>query len=72
MEGEAHIYALQGKLDKALELYTQALPGHPNPDAIRTNIEKVRQRREAAKTVTPGDRDAVFDRRIKEHTREVQ
>jgi tetratricopeptide (TPR) repeat protein len=63
LEGEAHLYAQLGKLDKAIELYTQALPSHPNPEAVRTNIEKVRQRRKAAETVKPGDRDAVFDRR---------
>jgi tetratricopeptide (TPR) repeat protein len=62
LEGQAHLYAQMGKFDKAIELYGQALPAHPNPDAIRTNLEKVRQRREAARTVTPGDRDAVFDR----------
>jgi tetratricopeptide (TPR) repeat protein len=71
LEGAAHLQALAGRYDKALELYTQALPGHPNPDSLRTNIEKVRQRREAAKTVTPGDRDAVFDRKIRTHTKEV-
>ncbi len=71
LEGEAHIYAQLGKLDKAIELYNQALPAHPNPDAIRTNIEKVRERREAARTVTPGDREAVFDRKRRAHTKEV-
>jgi tetratricopeptide (TPR) repeat protein len=71
LEGQAHLYAQLGKFDKAIELYAQALPNHPNPEAIRTNIEKVRQRREAAKTVTPGDRDAVFDRKIREHTKEI-
>jgi len=63
LEGEAHLYAQLGKFDKAIELYTQALPSHPNPEAVRTNIEKVRERRKAAQTVKPGDRDAVFDRR---------
>lgn len=71
LEGEAHLYAQLGKFDRALELYAQALPAHPNPDAIRTNIEKVRERREAARTVTPGDREAVFDRKRREHTKEV-
>ncbi|HEY6105236.1 MAG TPA: tetratricopeptide repeat protein, partial [Anaeromyxobacteraceae bacterium] len=66
LEGQAHIYAQLGKFDKAIELYAQALPAHPNPDAIRTNIEKVRERREAARTVTPGDREAVFDRKRRE------
>jgi tetratricopeptide (TPR) repeat protein len=71
LEGQAHLYAQLGKFDKAIELYSLALPSHPNPEALRTNIEKVRQRREAAKTVTPGDRDAVFDRKIREHTKEI-
>jgi tetratricopeptide (TPR) repeat protein len=71
-EGAAHLHALAGRFDKAIELYTQALPGHPSPDSLRTNIEKVRQRREAAKTVTPGDRDAVFDRNVRTYTKEVQ
>lgn len=71
LEGQAHIQAQLGKFDKAIELYAQALPAHPNPEAIRTNIEKVRERREAAKTVTPGDREAVFDRKRREHTKEV-
>ncbi|HZY05572.1 MAG TPA: tetratricopeptide repeat protein [Anaeromyxobacteraceae bacterium] len=71
LEGEAHLYAQLGKFDKAIELYAQALPAHPNPDAIRTSIEKVRERREAARTVTPGDREAVFDRKRREHTKEV-
>ncbi len=61
LEGEAHIYAQAGRFDRALELYTAALPTHPNPDAIRTNIEAVRERREKAKTATPGDRAAAFD-----------
>ena len=44
------------------ELYALALPTHPNPDAIRTNIDAVRERREKAKTATPGDRAAAFDK----------
>ncbi len=71
LEGQAQLYGQLGRFDKALELYTRALPIHPNPDAIRTNIEKVRERREAAKTVTPGDREAVFDRKRAEPTKEV-
>jgi len=71
LEGAAHLQAQAGRFDKAIELYTQAMPGHPSPDSLRTNIEKVRQRREAAKTVTPGDRDAVFDRKAREYTKEI-
>jgi tetratricopeptide (TPR) repeat protein len=63
LEGEAHIYAQLGRFRKAIELYTQALPSHPNPDAVRTNLEKVRERQKLAEPVKPGDRDAVFDRR---------
>ncbi len=61
LEGQAHIHAQAGRFDRALELYTAALPNHPNPDAIRTNIEAVRERREKARTATPGDRAAAFD-----------
>jgi tetratricopeptide (TPR) repeat protein len=61
LEGQAHIHAQAGRFDRALHLYTAALPTHPNPDAIRTNIEAVRERREKAKTATPGDRAAAFD-----------
>jgi tetratricopeptide (TPR) repeat protein len=71
LEGAAQIQARAGRFDKAIELYTQAMPGHPNPDALRTNIEKVRDRREAAKTVTPGDRDAALDRHVRGHTKET-
>jgi tetratricopeptide (TPR) repeat protein len=60
-EGQAHIHAQAGRLDRALELYALALPTHPNPDAIRTNIEAVRERRETARPATPGDRAAAFD-----------
>jgi tetratricopeptide (TPR) repeat protein len=61
LEGQAHIHAQAARYDRALELYAAALPTHPNPDAIRTNIEAVRERREKAKTATPGDRAAAFD-----------
>jgi tetratricopeptide (TPR) repeat protein len=64
LEGEAHIYAQAGRFDRALELYALALPTHPNPDAIRTNIEAVRERREKAKTGRPGDRAAAFDEHV--------
>jgi tetratricopeptide (TPR) repeat protein len=61
LEGEALIHAQAGHFDRAIELYQAALPGHPNPDAIRTNIEAVRERKEKSKTATPGDRAAAFD-----------
>lgn len=60
-EGKAGVYAQLGKFDRALELYGQALPLHPNPQAILTNIEAVRRRKDAARTVTPGDRNEAFD-----------
>ncbi len=72
LEGEAHIHAQAGRFDRALELYALALPAHPNPDAIRTNIEAVRERREKAKTATPGDRAAAFDEhKVKPSPREI-
>ncbi len=71
---EAHIFEQFGVgrscgagrtcLDRAMELYVQALPAHPNPDAIRMNIEAVRRRREQARPVRAGDRDAAFDRKV--------
>ncbi len=71
LEGEAHIHAQAGRFDRALELYAAALPNHPNPDAVRTNIEAVRERREKARTATPGDRAAAFDeRKVKRSPRE--
>lgn len=60
-EGLAGVYAQLGKFDRALELYALALPHHPNPQAILTNIEAVRRRKEAARTVTPGNRNEAFD-----------
>jgi tetratricopeptide (TPR) repeat protein len=61
LDGLGHLYAQAGKLDKAIELYQEALPNHPNPEALRTDLDAVLKRREAAKTVQPGDREAVFD-----------
>jgi tetratricopeptide (TPR) repeat protein len=61
LEGQALLYAQESRFDRALELYAQALPIHPNPEAIRTNIEAVSRRREAAKTAKPGDRIEAFD-----------
>ncbi|MEY2668053.1 MAG: hypothetical protein RJA59_691 [Pseudomonadota bacterium] len=71
LEGAAQIHARAGRLDKAIELYTQAMPGHPNPEALRTSIDMVRERREAARTVTPGDRDAALDRNVPSRTKEI-
>jgi tetratricopeptide (TPR) repeat protein len=72
LEGQAHLYAQMAagdgdlrKLDRALELYALALPNHPNPDTVRTAIESVRRRRDAARpTARPGDRAAVFDKGV--------
>jgi tetratricopeptide (TPR) repeat protein len=61
LEGQALLYAQESRFDRALELYAQALPIHPNPEAIRTNIEAVRRRRDAARTALPGDKAAAFD-----------
>ena len=72
LEAQAHIHATAGRYDRALELYAQALPTHPNPDAIRTHIEAVRERREKAKTARPGDRAAAFDQaKVKRSPREA-
>jgi tetratricopeptide (TPR) repeat protein len=60
-EGQAGLYAQAGKFDRALELYAEALPHHPNPQAILTNIESVRRRQSASRTVTPGNRNQAFD-----------
>jgi tetratricopeptide (TPR) repeat protein len=70
LEGQAHLYAQQGPgercgvqscLDRAIALYTEALPSHPNPEALRQNIDAVRRRQKAAETVKPGDRAAALD-----------
>ncbi len=72
LEAQAQIHAQAGRYDRALELYALALPTHPNPDAIRTNIEAVRERREKAKTARPGDRAAAFDvGKVKQSPREA-
>lgn len=62
LEGQAHIHAQAGRFDRALELYQRALPFHPNPDAIRTNIQAVQQRQARATPAMPGDREEAFDR----------
>ena len=72
LEAQAHIHAQAGRFDRALELYALALPTHPNPDAIRTNIDAVRERREKAKPGKPGDRAAAFDHsKVKRSPREA-
>ncbi len=71
LEGAAQIHAREGRLDRAIELYTQAMPGHPNPEALRTSIDMVRERREAARTVTPGDRDAALDHDVRRRKKET-
>jgi tetratricopeptide (TPR) repeat protein len=72
LEGEAHLYAQAAKFDLALALYERALPIHPNPDAIRTNIAAVRDRRVKAMPAKPGDRAAAFDADKPRHGREVE
>jgi tetratricopeptide (TPR) repeat protein len=71
LEGAAQIQSRAGRFDKAIELYTRAMPGHPNPEALRTDIDRVRERREAARTVTPGDRDAALDHNVRGRTKEI-
>jgi tetratricopeptide (TPR) repeat protein len=72
LEAQAHIHAQAGRFDRALELYALALPSHPNADAVQTNIEAVRERREKARTATPGDRAAAFDQnKVKASPREA-
>lgn len=70
LEGQAHLYAQMGPgercgdrscLDRAIGLYAQALPSHPNPEALKKNVDAVRRRQEAAKPVKPGDRAAAMD-----------
>lgn len=68
LEAQAQIHAAAGRYDRALELYALALPAHPNPDAVKTNIEAVRERREKAKTARPGDRAAAFDEHKTRHS----
>lgn len=60
LEGQADVHAQHDRFDRALQLYAQALPGHPNPEAIRTHMEAVRERRQRARPVRPGDREAAF------------
>jgi len=61
LENEAHILAQASRFDEAIKLYERALPIHPNPDAIRTNLIAVRDRRAKAMPAKPGDKAAAFD-----------
>lgn len=61
LEGQAHLLAQASRFDRAIELYEKALPIHPNPDAIRTNLAAVRERRAKAMPAKPGDKAAAFD-----------
>ncbi|HET9595313.1 MAG TPA: tetratricopeptide repeat protein [Anaeromyxobacteraceae bacterium] len=70
LEGQAHLAAQDGKLDRALDLYGRALHGHPSPDTIRRAIDSVEKRREAARTVHPGDRAAALDHHVKQRMQE--
>ncbi|HET6411160.1 MAG TPA: tetratricopeptide repeat protein [Anaeromyxobacter sp.] len=73
LEGQAHIYAQASRFDRAIELYERALPIHPNPDAIRTNLAAVRDRRAKAMPARPGDRAAAFDAgKVRATPRETQ
>ena len=63
LEGQAGLAADNGKLERALALYEQALDGHPRPDTIRLAIAKVKARRERARSSAPGDRATAFDHR---------
>ena len=44
--------------------------GAPSPKEIQL-AELVRERREAARTVTPGDRDAALDHKVRGRTKEI-
>jgi tetratricopeptide (TPR) repeat protein len=70
LEGQAHLAAQDGKLDRALDLYGRALAGHPSPDTIRRAIDSVEKRRQAARTVHPGDRAAALDHHVKQRMQE--
>jgi tetratricopeptide (TPR) repeat protein len=72
LEGQAHIFAQNSRFDRAIELYERALPIHPNPDAIRTNLAAVRDRRAKAMPAKPGDRAAAFDEDKRSRSAETQ
>jgi tetratricopeptide (TPR) repeat protein len=72
LEGQAHLLAQASHFDRAIELYERALPIHPNPDAIRTNLAAVRDRRAKAAPSKPGDRAAAFDEdKVRPNPREI-
>jgi tetratricopeptide (TPR) repeat protein len=69
LEGQARIYAERGgtkNLDRAIDLYAQALASHPNRDAVRVDLEAARRRREALKPVKLGERGATFNSRVRD------
>jgi tetratricopeptide (TPR) repeat protein len=66
LEGQAHLAAQDRKFDRAIDLYTQALPAHPSPQTIRMAIGKVRERRDRSRpTAEPGDRLSAFDHEVR-------
>jgi tetratricopeptide (TPR) repeat protein len=72
LEGQAHLHAQASHFDRAIELYERALPIHPNPDAIRTNLAAVKDRRAKAAPSKPGDRAAAFDEdKVRPNPREI-
>jgi tetratricopeptide (TPR) repeat protein len=62
LEGQAHLAAQDGKLDRALALYAQALSAHPSPQSIRMAIEKVRERRDRSRPAS--DASTAKGRRV--------
>lgn len=61
LEGQAHLFAVEGKLDRALSLYGRALAAHPSPQSIRIAMEKVRERRDRLRPAPePRDRATAF------------
>jgi tetratricopeptide (TPR) repeat protein len=73
LEGQAGLAAEQGKLDRAIELYTKALPNHPNPETIQMAIDSVKTRRDRSRpSGRPGDRATAFDHNVKVRERNVE
>lgn len=60
LEGQAHLAAQGGRLDRALALYAQALASHPSPETIRIALDKVRERRDRSRSIArPPGRDTA-------------